>query len=241
MTGSRKARISGTSKPAPGAVSPGAPDGEGAPGVIFRRLVLAGALLTLLTAGTACTSSKPKPSNSPTASWSSTSTSPSSTKAPPTTSPTPTIDPQAEPAVDAYLAFDAATNLAQQHPFNPGTSTPPSSADFTKYSFDPAKTSLLQFVGALAGAGEAYRGSPPIARITITAINLAAKPYPVVTLVNCPTLASTWHAYLVTTGQQVPDQKTKAPLPNPIAVEVIQYQGRWGVRTVTPEATTCAG
>jgi len=212
---------------------------RGGPGMTLRRLALAVSLLSLIAVGAACTSSKPKASDSP--STSPPSTSPTKTSTSPTASPTPTVDPTARPAVAAYMAFDAATNVAQQHPFNPGSSTPPAGADFTKYSFDPTKTSLLQFVGALAHAGEAYRGTPPAARITITAINLAAKPYPVVTLVNCPTLAPTWHAYDVKTGQQVPDQKTKAPLPNPITVEVIQYQGHWGVRTVTPEAKTCAG
>lgn len=215
-------------------------DRRRSPGVV-QRLAVATALVTLLVAGTACTSSKAKPTDSPTSSASPTSSNPSTATASPTTSATPTIDPQAQPAVDAYMAFDAGTSAAQQHPFNPVTSTPPTGADFTKYSFDPTTPTTLQFVGALAAAGEAYRGTPPTARITITAINLAAKPYPVVTLVNCPTLAPTWHAYLVKTGEQVPDQQTKAPPPNPIAVEVIQYQGHWGVRTVTPEAKTCAG
>jgi len=238
---SRKVRISGTIGTCTGSRKLRVAGQRGGPGLMLRRLVLAVALLSLVAIGAACTSSKPKASDSLTPSSTSTSSSPTETSTSPFASPTPTIDPKARPAVAAYMAFDAATNVAQRHPFNPGSSTPPAGADFTKYSFDPTKTSLLQFVGALAHAGEAYRGTPPATRITITAINLAAKPYPVVTLVNCPTLAPTWHAYDVKTGQQVPDQKTKAPLPNPITVEVIQYQGHWGVRTVTPEAKTCAG
>lgn len=217
------------------AVSPGAPDGEGAPGVIFRRLVLAVALLSLIAVGAACASSKPKASDSP--STGPPSTSPTKTSTSPTASPSPTIDPQAQPAVSVYLKFWSTSNAAFAHPFSGTEPTP--AEDFTKYSFDPALGTGLAFVSSLASSGAAYRGTPPRARVKVTAINLAAKPYPTVVMTNCPTLAPTWQEYIVKTSAAVPQQKQPVPPPYLITVQVIQYRGHWGVQKVTPEAKTC--
>lgn len=75
----------------------------------------------------------------------------------------------------------------------------------------------------------------------VTAINLAAKPYPTVVLTDCPTLAPTWQEYMVKTGAVVPQQTQSVPPPYLVTVQVIQYHNHWGVQRVTPEAKTCTG
>jgi hypothetical protein len=211
---------------------------RGGPGVIFRRLVLAVALLSVIAGVAACTSRKPKPSDSPTPSSSSTRSGASTTPASPTASPTPPIDPQAQPAVTAYKKFMAAAANAQMKPPAVGAGYP-TNADITKYSFDPLQHQYNIYISGLASQGVAFKGTPPTPRITVTAINLTAKPYPTVVLVDCPTPAPTWKAY-DGSGKAVPDKPGTVPLPHKTTVQMIDYQGHWGVYKSTPDAgKTC--
>jgi hypothetical protein len=116
----------------------------------------------------------------------------------------------------------------------------PSSADFTKYSFDPLKSQMSGYVAGLAQQGVAFKGTPPRPRVTVTAINLAAKPYPTVLLSSCPTPESTWVEYVVVTGKVVPFASAKVPPPYRVAVEMIYSDGHWGVARTTPDTSaTC--
>ena len=211
---------------------------KGGPSVA-RSVVVAGVLLIVLAAGTACTASKPKAVNSLTTSSSPTSTSPSATKASPTTSPTPTIDPQAQPAATAYMNFMAAAAKAQENPPAIGVGYAPD-ADITKYSFDPLQHQYNLYISDLQAQGVAFKGTPPIPRVTVSAINLAAEPYPTVILADCPTPAPSWKAY-DSTGKVVADKPGTVPPPHKTVVQMINYGGHWGVYKSTPDASkTCS-
>jgi hypothetical protein len=237
-TGSRKARISGTIGTCTGSRRLPVAGQRGGPGLMLRRLVLAVAVLSLVAIGAACTSSKPKASGSPTPTMSTSST-PTKSSASPSPSSTRTTDPQAQPAVTAYTKFMAAAAHAQMKPPSVGAGYP-ANADITKYTFDPLQHQYNIYISGLASQGVAFRGAPPTPRITITAINLAAKPYPTVVLMDCPTPAPTWKAY-DSSGKVVPDKPGTVPPPHKTTIQMINYQGHWGVYKSTPDASkTCS-
>lgn len=160
----------------------------------------------------------------------------------PTSSPTPTIDPAALPAVNAYLAYMTAANNAVRKPralgqeFAPGT-------DFTKYAFDPARGSLGSTIQLLSSQGLMMTGDPGKPRIQLQSLEIRAKPYPQVTLSDCPTPPVGWHPVDKRTGKDA-----SAPLPTGIAsppyrmtIQVIYHQGHWGVyKTTTDLSRTCS-
>jgi hypothetical protein len=170
--------------------------------------------------------------SAPRASSSSTSRSPSATS--------PSYDPRAKPAVDAYMRFTTAAEKTEMHPPNLGQPLR-ADVDFTKYSFDPIKSAFFGYVTTLNREGQAWRGTPPTPRISVLSVDLTAKPYPTVTLWDCPTPARSWQQYDVKTGRVA---STRAGLPSPpyrITAEIIFYKGRWGASKITPESSrTCA-
>ncbi len=213
----------------------------------MRAGVLPAALLVVLLTS-ACSGGSPPTLQSPASTGPplptpSATTPISSTPEAPPSSPRPPsspIDPRAQPAVDAYLALDAASWVATTKPVNLGQSLSPD-ADYTKYSFDPIRAQFAAYVANLAQQKQAFRGQPPQPRVSVKSMALDAAPYPTVRLFNCPTLAPTWQLYEVTTGKQVPLIPPKVPGPHRVTAEVIFYQGHWGVRTVSTDlATTCS-
>jgi len=96
-----------------------------------------------------------------------------------TSSPTTRIDPEAQPAVDAYLAFVAASNNALRKPRRLGETLAPG-ADYSKYSFDPAKSSLSAVILQLSTQGLKMTGDPGKPRTQVQSLELEAKPYPLV-------------------------------------------------------------
>ena len=161
----------------------------------------------------------------------------------PTSSPTSTIDPKAQPAVDAYLAYVTASNNALRKPRGLGETFSPS-ADYSKYSFDPAKSSLSAVILQFSSQGLKMTGDPGKPRTQVQSLELGAKPYPLVVLSDCPTSPVRWHPTDANTGKDV-----SAPIPSGVAapphktmVRVIYYQGHWGVSQTTSDMSlTCSG
>jgi hypothetical protein len=160
----------------------------------------------------------------------------------PTSSPTATIDPKAKPAVDAYLAYVTASNIALRKPRGLGEAFAPG-ADYSKYSFDPAEGSLSAIILQLSSQILKMTGDPGKPRARVQSLELEAKPYPRVVLTDCPTPPARWHPTDAKTGKDV-----SAPLPSGVAappyqtkVVVIYYQGHWGVSQTTSDTSrTCS-
>jgi hypothetical protein len=201
--------------------------------------VLVLVLILLVTA--ACDGSTKKSLPSPTSANASASATPSVSASITSSSTSSAVDARAQPAVDAYENFWATSMAANASPFAPA-STPAASEDFTKFSFDPARANQLTYVAQLVQSGVAWKGSHPTPRLSVTAIDLEASPYPTVTLTNCPTPAPTWQAYYLATGKPVPGNPSAVPLPYEITVQMIKYQGQWGVQSLTSDSSkTCTG
>jgi hypothetical protein len=194
-----------------------------------------------LLGATGCTSSSGDKTHTSTPSTpaSSSLSHPSSTR---NGSPTgsPTFDPTVKPAVDAYLAFWDATNTADRHP--PSVNQPwPKGGDFTKFSFDPAQVDTANSVYRLNQAGLEFRGTPPAARVSVTAVQLGAKPWPTVVLTNCPTPEPSWKAYAVSTGKPATSKPGMVAPPYLVTVKMIFYQKRWGAYQMKPDTSkTCS-
>ena len=151
--------------------------------------------------------------------------------------PTSSIDPNAQPAVATYEAFVVASRAATEDPqaFASGKNE-----DFTRSSFDPIQGLFTAYVMGLAREQAAFRGTPPRPRIRVKSVELDAKPYPRVVLLDCQTPAPTWEKYLTKTGKSVPSANGKVPPPYELTVEVIYYEGRWGASTVSSDKSrTC--
>lgn len=106
--------------------------------------------------------------------------------------------------------------------------------------FDPARGEYVGYVLNLTLAQLAYRGTPPTPRPSVTNVDLAAKPYPTVTLTDCPTAPGNWK--VVATSGPPPTTKTapKVPAPYKATVTVIFYEKRWGVsRMAVDSSRTC--
>lgn len=158
-------------------------------------------------------------------------TAPPATTSTPSATTTSTIDPNAQPAFDAYSAFFAASLQAQRDPQKFVAGKDPTS-DIAPYSFDPIRGLYVNYIKALTGQKAAFRGTPPAPRVRVKAVELNAKPYPRVMLLDCPTPAPDWQEYVLATGKVVPQANGKVPPPYLLTVEVIYYQGRWGVSRI---------
>jgi hypothetical protein len=203
---------------------------------LTKRNPIAGAfaLTVLVTAGCGGVNVAVKPTATLSPATSATSSS--------TSSPMPTIDPKAQPAVDAYLAYMSASNNALRQPRALGMDFAPG-ADYTKYSFDPERSEFSAFINQLSSQGLRMVGDPGRPRPTVRSIDLAAKPSPLVVLRDCPTSAVKWDAHEVKTGKNVtvPPPAGMAPPPYRTTVQVIKYQGHWGVfKIATDSSRTCS-
>jgi|GEM_PF-6403879 hypothetical protein len=159
----------------------------------------------------------------------------------PTSSPTPTIDPKAQPAVTAFMNFVAARAEALRNPRKLGQNFTPA-ADFTKSSFDPVRGDANAFIVSLSEGGQLFKGDPGRPRVKVVAIEPDAKPYPTVVLKDCPTPTPTWRIYDAKTGKDMtmPLPPGTQPTPYLSTVEVIYYQGRWGVWKIDADTSrTC--
>jgi hypothetical protein len=155
---------------------------------------------------------------------------------------TPTIDPKAQPAVDAYLAYMAASNNALRKPRALGQDFAPG-ADYTKYSFDPERSEFSDYISQLSSQGLKMAGDPGRPRPRVRSIDLAAKPYSLVVLTDCPTPALNWDAHEVKTGKNVtvPPPAGTVPPPYRTLVQVINYENHWGVSKITTDSgRTCS-
>lgn len=106
--------------------------------------------------------------------------------------------------------------------------------------FDPARSEYVGYVLNLTLAQLAYQGTPPTPRLSVTNADLAARPYPTVTLTDCPTAPASWK--VVATSGPPPTTKTSptAPPPYKATVTVIYYEKHWGVSKMTVDTSkTC--
>lgn len=139
--------------------------------------------------------------------------------------------------MSAYLAFSTANFAAYRDP-----SSTPLRDKVSGLTFDPARGQQLGYLVSLTQQGVQWRGTPPTPRVSILASNLNEKPYPTVTLADCPMPAPDWAEYTATTGAKVSTVPGPAKPPFKITVVVIYDQGRWGVQKATPDTSaTCTG
>lgn len=159
----------------------------------------------------------------------------------PTSSQAPTVDPKAQPAVNAYMNFVAARAEALRSPRKLGQNFLPG-ADFTKFSFDPVRGQANAFVVSLSEQGQLFKGDPGRPRVSVDAIEPDAKPFPKVVLKDCPTPTPMWRIYDTKTGKAMTMALPPGTHPTPYlsTVEVIYYQGRWGVWKIDADTSrTC--
>lgn len=157
------------------------------------------------------------------------------------TSPVPssTIPPEADAAVKAYEAFWRAANNAKRQPVRIDEPLP-RGADFTRHSFDPARTTYLGYIAGLKAQGVQFRGAPPQPRIRVAKVETSAKPYPTVTLTDCQSPAPTWNEYVVESGKRVPAVTASVLPPYEITARMIFYRQHWGLQSVTTDTSrTC--
>jgi hypothetical protein len=79
--------------------------------------------------------------------------------------------------------------------------------------------------------------------VKVAAIESDAKPYPRVVLKDCPTPTPTWRIYDAKTGKDMtrPLPPGTQPTPYLSTVEVIYYQGHWGVSKIDADTSrTCS-
>jgi hypothetical protein len=202
---------------------------------LMKRNLIAAAIMSTVLATAACGGAdvavKSPATKSPATSVTSSSTS----------SLTPTLDPKAQPAVDAYLHFVAARAVALRSPRKLGENYLPA-ADFTRFSFDPARGQANASIVSLGEQGLLFKGDPGRPRVKVAAIESDAKPYPTVVLKDCPTPTPTWRIYDAKTGKDVTQPLPTGTQPTPYlsTVEVIYYQGRWGVSKIVADSSrTC--
>jgi hypothetical protein len=203
---------------------------------LMKQNLIAAAFTVTVLATAACgggdVAVKPMATKSPTAAASTS----------PTSSQTPTIDPTARPAVEAYMNFVAARAEALKKPRKLGQNYLPA-ADFTKFSFDPVRGQANASIVSLGEQGQLFKGDPGRPRVKVAAVEPDAKPYPKVVLKDCPTPTPTWRIYDAKTGKDMtrPLPPGIQPTPYLSTVEVIYYQGRWGVSKIDADTSrTCS-
>ena len=158
-----------------------------------------------------------------------------------TSSSTPTIDPKAQSAVTAYLDYVTALNQALQSPRKLGQNFAPVD-DFTMFAFDPARGQANVFIVSLSEQGQVFKGDPGRPRVRVDTIEPDAKPYPRVVLKDCPTPTPTWRIHDAKTGKEMTMTLPPGTQPTPYlsTVEVIYYQGHWGVSKINADTSkTC--
>jgi hypothetical protein len=107
---------------------------------------------------------------------------------------------------------------------------------------DPIQAQYEAFISTLIQAHHAFGGTPPRSTVTVTAIDLGAEPYPLITLADCQTETDTWRAYNTRTNAVNPQLTPGIAAPYGITVNVAYVQKRWRVQTIKPDpAGTCAG
>ena len=154
--------------------------------------------------------------------------------------PSSSIDPRAQPAVDAYTAFAAASTNASRNPLPLG-STYPAAADYTRYSFDPIRAQTSAYLAGLAEQKVRFKGTPPAPRVRIQSIDLDAKPHPSVMLTDCQKPGSDWEEY-DDAGHRVPDAPASASPPYLVTATMIYYKDHWGLQSTTADTSrTCTG
>ncbi|HZC53153.1 MAG TPA: hypothetical protein VE441_11730 [Mycobacterium sp.] len=204
------------------------------------RNALTFAVLTcaLLVATTACTSSgnpahdgTSPSSDSPTQTVSSTSSSAS-----PSPSWTPPNYGTAKPAVDAYLAFMAATDKAFRDPTHVRSST------FDKYVAGQAKLLFDSSLAQERRQGKAQRGAAPIRHVRVVKNRVADKTLPWVVLRDCATTdpKNPYVEYYVETGKPVPQKSHNPPGPYADTIKIFLINGQWTITSFTVDTTwTC--
>lgn len=154
---------------------------------------------------------------------------PSSSASPSTTGPDVS-------AKAAYWGFDRASRAAEQQPRNPQLIS-----TIGRWAVDPALVTEAQNLAGFSLGGVAFKGTPPTPRMAVASTKLDAKPYPTVTLSDCPTPAPSWRAYYVASGKPVAIASAPAPPPYEITVEVILYKNKWMVYTTKADRRhTCS-
>jgi hypothetical protein len=159
----------------------------------------------------------------------------------PTSSQTLTIDPKAQPAVTAYMNYVTARAEALRNPRKLGQNFTPA-ADFTRFAFDPVRGQTNASIVSLSEQGQVFKGDPGRPRVRVDAIEPDAKPYPTVVLKDCPTPTPTWRIYDAKTGKEMTMTLPPGTPPTPYlsTVEVIYYQGHWGVSKIDADTSrTC--
>ena len=142
--------------------------------------------------------------------------------------------------MSSYTNFINAVNVTYANPPKKVGDPFPNGGNFRAYSFDPAQGQLINYVFSLTEGGIEYRGAPPTSRVSVVSADLVAKPYPTVTLTDCPTAPASWNAYYRKTGKPTTDKPSKVPPPYLVTVQVIYNEKHWGVKKLTPNASrTC--
>ena len=213
-------------------------------GTVARR-VLAAALIVpaLVVALAACTSSggddpttsasSPSSVTSSGAQTGTSSTAPSSTAPTTASSSVATPPPQTKAALAAYTAFTNATNEAQRTPSRV-------SKQLAQYAIDPALGTARGVLTQFQVSNIEWHGTPPASRTRVVRNNPTAQPYPTVTLIDCPTLSSTWRPYNTKTGKPVKTVTPKVAPPWATTATIALYKGKWMVQIEKTDMTrTC--
>ncbi len=165
---------------------------------------------------------------------------PSSASAPassssPSPQPPPTNSPEVS-AKAAYWGFERASRAAEQQPRNRVLISA-----LGQWAVDPALVTEAQNLAGFSLGGVAFKGAPPLPRVTVASTRLDAKPYPTVILSDCPTPAPSWRAYYVASGKPVALAPAPAPPPYAVTVEVILFKNRWMIyATKADRSHTCS-
>lgn len=215
----------------------------------FVVSVMAALLVTALAACSSSGSPNPRSSASDSATTSPASprrsatarTSPISPSTSPSGGSSTPADPRVAAALKTYVRFTKAVAYAYMHPPKRTGDPLPSAGNFRQFSFDPAQGQVLNDVFSLTQLQVAYRGTPAVARPSVANVDLTAKPYPTVTLTDCPVPAR-WKIVATSPGPPptVQSSPSGAPAPNLTTAKIIMYEKRWGVSTVTTHTSrTC--
>jgi hypothetical protein len=126
-----------------------------------------------------------------------------------------------------------AGNRAERSPAKPPQS-------LTRYAIDPALGTFQGLLAQFQLDNIEWRGTPPVSRPKVTSTRFDAQPYATVTIVDCPTLSSTWRPYNSKTGKPMKLVKPKVAPPWATTATVVLYHGRWMVHATTTDMTrTC--
>jgi hypothetical protein len=149
--------------------------------------------------------------------------------------PSGTADSRTLAAVHTYEAFNRTVAVARRSPV-PARTKLPYEADFTRYSFDPARAEYEAVIADLSNKKWRYRGKQPKSDIRVTSINPEAAEGPTVTLSDClRTVKPGWVVYNAVNNTPVKDKTVTTPAVQALAITVVFTRLRWGVQTITPD------